>query len=123
MLCVSEVIPSGAHLSDAHGKKTSGAAASSAAASGAAVVELTDGWYAVRAQLDPPLSALLRTGRLGVGHKVVTHGAELLGPPEACAPLEASESLMLKVRSLTARAREDASAHSAKFPGGFTFGI
>lgn len=118
MLCVSEVIPPGAHLSDAHGKKTSGAAAS-----GAAVVELTDGWYAVRAQLDPPLSALLRTGRLGVGHKVVTHGAELLGPPEACAPLEASESLMLKVRSLTARAGEDASAHSAKFPGGFTFGI
>lgn len=118
VLCVSEVIPSGAHLSDAHGKKTSGAAAS-----GAAVVELTDGWYAVRAQLDPPLSALLRTGRLGVGQKVVTHGAELLGPPEACAPLEASESLMLKVRSLTARAGEDASAHSAKFPGGFTFGI
>ncbi|XP_036084327.1 breast cancer type 2 susceptibility protein isoform X3 [Rousettus aegyptiacus] len=103
VLCVSEVIPSGAHLSDAHGKKTSGAAASSAAASGAAIVELTDGWYAVRAQLDPPLSALLRTGRLGVGQKVVTHGAELLGPPEACAPLEASESLMLKISANSTR--------------------
>lgn len=103
VLCVSEVIPSSTHLSETHSSKTSGTEASKAA-----MVELTDGWYAIRAQLDPPLSALLQTGRLGVGQKVVTHGAELLGPPEACSPLEASESLMLKVRSLNAHARENA---------------
>ena len=30
-------------------------------------VEVTDGWYSVRAQLDAPLSALLARGRLRVG--------------------------------------------------------
>lgn len=30
-------------------------------------VELTDGWYSVRALLDPPLSALLASGRLRIG--------------------------------------------------------
>ncbi|XP_039729009.1 breast cancer type 2 susceptibility protein isoform X1 [Pteropus medius] len=98
VLCVSEVILSSTHLSETHSGKTSGAEASKAA-----VVELTDGWYAIRAQLDPPLSALLQTGRLGVGQKVVTHGAELLGPPEACSPLEASETLMLKISANSTR--------------------
>lgn len=114
VLCVSEVILSSTHLSETHSGKTSGAEASKAA-----VVELTDGWYAIRAQLDPPLSALLQTGRLGVGQKVVTHGAELLGPPEACSPLEASETLMLKVRSLNARAQENASRQLSWVPERF----
>ena len=30
-------------------------------------MEVTDGWYSVRAQLDAPLSALLASGRLRVG--------------------------------------------------------
>lgn len=111
ILCVSGVFPSSTHLSETHSSKTSGVEASKAA-----VVELTDGWYAIRAQLDAPLSALLQTGRLGIGQKIVTHGAELLGPPEACAPLEASESLMLKVRSLNTRARENASHQLSKVP-------
>ena len=34
---------------------------------GGAQVEVTDGWYGVRAQLDAPLSALLASGRLRVG--------------------------------------------------------
>lgn len=60
-------------------------------------VWLTDGWYRLRAVLDPPLTALLRRGRLKVGDKLVTHGAELVGPQDACTPLEVPESLMLKV--------------------------
>ncbi|KAM6179023.1 breast cancer type 2 susceptibility protein [Rhynchocyon petersi] len=68
-----------------------------------AVVELTDGWYAIRAQLDPPLATLLKTGRLVVGQKIITHGAELVGSQEACAPLEAPESLLLKISANSTR--------------------
>lgn len=93
VLCVSEIIPSSTNLSETSGSKTS-----SVETNRAATVELTDGWYAVKAQLDPPLSALLQSGRLAVGQKVITHGAELVGSPDACPPLEAPESLMLKVR-------------------------
>ncbi|XP_037123872.1 breast cancer type 2 susceptibility protein isoform X2 [Syngnathus acus] len=62
-----------------------------------AVVWLTDGWYALRTQLDEPLSQLLRKGRLAEGGKLITHGAQLVGSQEACAPLEAPHSLMLKI--------------------------
>lgn len=62
------------------------------------IIWLTDGWYAIKGLLDLPLSAMLNKGRLKVGDKVVVNGAELVGCQEACPPLEAPESLMLKVR-------------------------
>ncbi|XP_063060737.1 breast cancer type 2 susceptibility protein [Engraulis encrasicolus] len=66
-------------------------------------VWLTDGWYSVRAQLDPPLAALVQRGRVRVGMKLVTHGAELVGPQDACHPLEAPETLMLKISANSTR--------------------
>ncbi|XP_030634017.1 breast cancer type 2 susceptibility protein [Chanos chanos] len=73
-----------------------------------AIVWVTDGWYTIKALLDPPLSAMLRKGRLAVGGKIVTHGAELVGSQDACSPLEAPESLMLKIwANSTRRARWD----------------
>ncbi|XP_053278900.1 breast cancer type 2 susceptibility protein isoform X2 [Pleuronectes platessa] len=62
-----------------------------------AVVWLTDGWYAIKAQLDEPLTAMLHKGRLAVGGKLIVYGAQLVGSQEACSPLEAPESLMLKI--------------------------
>uniref|UniRef100_A0A3Q1IDS8 Tower domain-containing protein n=1 Tax=Anabas testudineus TaxID=64144 RepID=A0A3Q1IDS8_ANATE len=62
-----------------------------------AVVWLTDGWYAIKAQLDEPLTAMLHKGRLAVGGKLIIHGAQLVGSQDACSPLEAPESLMLKI--------------------------
>lgn len=62
-----------------------------------AVVWLTDGWYAIKAQLDEPLTAMLHKGRLAVGGKLIIYGAQLVGSQDACSPLEAPESLMLKV--------------------------
>lgn len=62
-----------------------------------AVVWLTDGWYSIKAQLDEPLTAMLHKGRLTVGGKLIIHGAQLVGSQDACSPLEAPESLMLKV--------------------------
>ncbi|XP_012996389.2 breast cancer type 2 susceptibility protein isoform X1 [Cavia porcellus] len=103
VLCVSDIVSSNTNTSEGSGDKAS------ADIKKAAVVELTDGWYAVRAQLDPPLTTLLKSGRLAVGQKVVTHGAELVGSPDACAPLEAPESLMLKISANSTRpARWDA---------------
>lgn len=62
-----------------------------------AIIEVTDGWYGIRAVLDPPLQSLLSKQKLSVGQKIVVHGAELVGSQNASTPLEAPESLMLKV--------------------------
>lgn len=62
-----------------------------------AVVWLTDGWYSIKAQLDGPLTSMLHRGRLPVGGKLIVHGAQLVGSENACSPLEAPDSLMLKV--------------------------
>ncbi|XP_029964569.1 breast cancer type 2 susceptibility protein [Salarias fasciatus] len=68
-----------------------------------AVVWLTDGWYAIRAQLDEPLTAMLHRGRLAVGGKLIVHGAQLAGVQDACPPLEAPESAMLKISANSCR--------------------
>lgn len=62
-----------------------------------AVVLLTDGWYAIKAQLDEPLTVMLHKDRLVVGGKLMINGAQLVGSQDACSPLEAPDSLMLKV--------------------------
>ena len=53
-------------------------------------MELTDGWYAIRALLDPALIRLVRAGCLKVGDKICVYGAELIGSQEAAPPLEVS---------------------------------
>lgn len=92
VLCVSEIISSSTDISETSSSKTR-----SVDTKKADIIELTDGWYAIKAHLDPPLLALLKNGRLTVGQKIIIHGAELVGSPDACTPLEAPESLMLKV--------------------------
>ncbi|NWR51019.1 BRCA2 protein, partial [Regulus satrapa] len=69
----------------------------------AALIEVTDGWYGIRALLDPPLKALLDRRRLTVGQKIIVHGAELVGPQNGCTPLEAPDSLMLKISANSTR--------------------
>uniref|UniRef100_A0A452FIX7 BRCA2 DNA repair associated n=1 Tax=Capra hircus TaxID=9925 RepID=A0A452FIX7_CAPHI len=98
VLCVSEIISLSTDISEPSSNKTS-----SVDATKVAIVQLTDGWYAIKAQVDPPLSALLKNGRLTVGQKIIIHGAELVGSPDACTPLEAPESLMLKISANSTR--------------------
>ncbi|XP_029415525.1 breast cancer type 2 susceptibility protein isoform X2 [Nannospalax galili] len=93
VLCVSDIISSSTSISETSGVDTKKVD----------VIELTDGWYAVKAQLDPPLLALLKSGRLTVGQKIIVHGAELMGSSDACAPLEAPASLMLKISANSTR--------------------
>jgi hypothetical protein len=43
-------------------------------------VHVTDGWYAVPAQLDAGLEALVDRGRVCVGTKLLMWGSEVRGP-------------------------------------------
>ncbi|XP_035240203.1 breast cancer type 2 susceptibility protein [Anguilla anguilla] len=89
--------------------RTSPGSGAKAGGSSGGVIWVTDGWYAIKVLLDAPLTAMLLQGRLAVGGKVVTHGAELVGSQDACSPLEAPESLMLKISANSTRpARWDA---------------
>lgn len=65
-------------------------------------LELTDGWYAVGAQLDPVLSAAVRAGKIFVGLKLLITGAGM-SPGEACPPLEAPPHLRLLLRGNSTR--------------------
>nr|XP_014349572.1 PREDICTED: breast cancer type 2 susceptibility protein isoform X1 [Latimeria chalumnae]XP_014349573.1 PREDICTED: breast cancer type 2 susceptibility protein isoform X1 [Latimeria chalumnae] len=69
----------------------------------AGVIETTDGWYGIKVLLDPPLTVLVQRGRLSVGCKIITHGAEIIGSQDACTPLEAPECLMLKISANSTR--------------------
>lgn len=51
-------------------------------------VELTDGWYGIKANVDEPLAALVRKGTLALGTKLGVCGAEVSGDSgSACNPL------------------------------------
>ncbi|NXI44160.1 BRCA2 protein, partial [Galbula dea] len=103
VLCISKIISLNAVVSPStSNRNVEGEKA-------AAIIEVTDGWYGIRALLDPPLKAFLNRRRLTVGQKIIVHGAELVGSQNGCAPLEAPDSLMLKISANSTRcARWDA---------------
>ncbi|XP_028275921.1 breast cancer type 2 susceptibility protein [Parambassis ranga] len=108
VLCVCGVVFEG-HFPNRQSVTKTPQAADAKVESPCAVVWLTDGWYAIKAQLDEPLTAMLHKGRLAVGGKLIIHGAQLVGSQDACSPLEAPESLMLKICANSSRpARWDA---------------
>lgn len=96
VLCVCGIVSRG-HSPNSFGDTKTPQGADAKAENPFAVVWLTDGWYAIKAQLDEPLTAMLHKGRVCVGGKLIIHGAQLVGSQDACSPLEAPESLMLKV--------------------------
>lgn len=98
VLCFCEVVSRGhsPNMQSRNNTKTPQSAEAKMETS-CAVVQLTDGWYAIKAQLDEPLTAMLHKGLLTVGVKLILHGAQLMGSQDACSPLEAPDSLMLKV--------------------------
>ncbi|KAJ7311618.1 Breast cancer 2, early onset [Desmophyllum pertusum] len=55
---------------------------------GSAVVEVTAGWYGIRALLDRALTRLLHDRKIVVGQKLIVYGAELVGSEQAVSPLE-----------------------------------
>ncbi|XP_007666889.2 breast cancer type 2 susceptibility protein [Ornithorhynchus anatinus] len=99
VLCISEII-SPSTSAAATASKTNNSVLTQKEG---AVIHVTDGWYSLRALLDPPLLVLLQAGKLMVGQKIVLFGAELVGPSNACTPLEAPEDLMLKISANSTR--------------------
>ncbi|XP_035180584.1 breast cancer type 2 susceptibility protein isoform X2 [Oxyura jamaicensis] len=95
VLCVSKIISLNAVVSPSNNNMES--------KKGAAIIEVTDGWYGIRALLDPPIKAFLHRRRLTVGQKIIVHGAELVGSQNGCTPLEAPDSLMLKISANSTR--------------------
>ncbi|MED6231722.1 hypothetical protein ATANTOWER_006074 [Ataeniobius toweri] len=109
VLCVCEIVSRG-HSLNVHSRSYTKTpkSAETKVETQFAVIQLTDGWYAIKAQLDEPLTAMLHKGRLAVGGKLIIHGAQLVGSQDACSPLEAPDSLMLKIcANSTRRARWD----------------
>ncbi|NXY29090.1 BRCA2 protein, partial [Pomatorhinus ruficollis] len=97
VLCISKIISLNTVVSPSSSNKNV------ESKKAAALIEVTDGWYGIRALLDPPLKAFLDTRRLTVGQKIIVHGAELVGPQNGCTPLEAPDSLMLKISANSTR--------------------
>uniref|UniRef100_A0A3Q1AWU5 Tower domain-containing protein n=1 Tax=Amphiprion ocellaris TaxID=80972 RepID=A0A3Q1AWU5_AMPOC len=110
ILCVCEIVSRGhSPIRQIRSDTKNPQSANAKVEAPSAVVWLTDGWYAIKAQLDEPLTAMLHKGRLAVGGKLIIHGAQLVGSQDACSPLEAPESLMLKICANSSRpARWDA---------------
>ncbi|NXT34876.1 BRCA2 protein, partial [Pelecanoides urinatrix] len=97
VLCISKIISLNTIVSPSSSSKNV------ESKKAAAIIEVTDGWYGIRALLDPPLKAFLHRRRLTVGQKIIVHGAELVGSQNGCTPLEAPDSLMLKISANSTR--------------------
>ncbi|NXD21135.1 BRCA2 protein, partial [Spelaeornis formosus] len=97
VLCISKIISLNTVVSPSNSNKDT------ESKKAAALIEVTDGWYGIRALLDPPLKAFLDRRWLTVGQKIIVHGAELVGPQNGCTPLEAPDSLMLKISANSTR--------------------
>lgn len=62
-------------------------------------IEITDGWYGLRASLDASLTRRVREGKIRVGCKLFCVGAELRGAQEAVSPFsEEAENVVLCLR-------------------------
>ncbi len=62
-----------------------------------ALLELSDGWYCLKANIDAPIKRLINSGKIGLGQKLHIQGAQLSGANEACAVLEAFSRIQLKI--------------------------
>ncbi|XP_052749159.1 breast cancer type 2 susceptibility protein homolog [Galleria mellonella] len=70
---------------------------------------LSDGWYCIRACVDKILIKYLRNGKIKIGTKLMTYGAELLNCEQGVAPWEDTSAVRLKIYgNSTRRARWDA---------------
>ncbi|KAJ3154706.1 Breast cancer 2, early onset [Geranomyces variabilis] len=60
-------------------------------------LELTDGWYPIKASIDEALQLYMRQRKILVGDKISVCGAQLVGPADPCPVLEATDAVRLKL--------------------------
>lgn len=51
-------------------------------------MELTDGWYNIRCQIDSEMNKLICKKKVTIGTKLLIMNAELIGANEGCDPLQ-----------------------------------
>ncbi|KAG5878532.1 hypothetical protein JTB14_008937 [Gonioctena quinquepunctata] len=86
-------------------------------------LQLTDGWYEIRTVLDDPLCKQIPRGKIKIGTKLLTSGAELMNC-DGCIPLEATDLVYLKINfNCTRRAVWNARLGYQRFPGPFPIQI
>ncbi|KAL1915938.1 uncharacterized protein VTP21DRAFT_6326 [Calcarisporiella thermophila] len=66
-------------------------------------LELTDGWYKIRASIDPPLTRALLRSKIKIGYKLAIIGAKLIGWDEAVPVLDVPENLRLRLTANSTR--------------------
>eukprot|EP00898_Chlorokybus_atmophyticus_P001304 jgi/Chlat1/2174/Chrsp17S02749 len=120
VLCVSHITdlgsldssPTGVNTKDDHESAVRGAKALEATAgqrdkvastAKPAVIEVTDGWYSLNAELDAPLSTYLRNGKLCIGQKLQICNAVLLNSTEGLPPLEGCKTIYLRLHANSTR--------------------
>ncbi|XP_022823991.1 breast cancer type 2 susceptibility protein homolog [Spodoptera litura] len=96
VLCVAEIYEDGVRVA-------------SASTSNNVELLLTDGWYCIKANIDKMLAQHVCQGKIVVGTKLVTNGAELVGCEQGVSPWEDTTAIRLKLfGNSTRRARWDA---------------
>ncbi|GBP30962.1 Breast cancer type 2 susceptibility protein homolog [Eumeta japonica] len=60
-------------------------------------LELTDGWYTIKATIDDLLKRMVSVGRIRIGTKIITQGAELVNCDQGVAPWEDTTNVRLKI--------------------------
>ncbi|KAI8990626.1 hypothetical protein BD414DRAFT_514365 [Trametes punicea] len=88
VLCVSNIVIRGSSIVNEEGHQLEAQPE----------LEVTDGWYRLRANVDPPLARAIRRGRIRIGTKLAVSGAKLSGDrKEACEILEAYDNTYLEL--------------------------
>ncbi|XP_072400013.1 uncharacterized protein [Diabrotica undecimpunctata] len=86
-------------------------------------LELTDGWYGIRTVIDEHLNQQIFAGKIKIGTKLVTCGAELMNC-DGCHPLDVTDLTFLKICfNCTRRTKWDVKLGYQRFPGPFSVPI
>uniref|UniRef100_A0A6P7GXJ0 Breast cancer type 2 susceptibility protein homolog n=1 Tax=Diabrotica virgifera virgifera TaxID=50390 RepID=A0A6P7GXJ0_DIAVI len=86
-------------------------------------LELTDGWYGVRTAIDEHLNYQIFAGKIKIGTKLITCGAELMNC-DGCHPLDVTDLTFLKICfNCTRRTKWDVKLGYQRFPGPFSVPI
>ncbi|KAJ3387007.1 Breast cancer 2, early onset [Entophlyctis sp. JEL0112] len=96
ILCVADILVDGVSVSES-GIDANGFSGRSI------MLELTDGWYAVKSQLDVVLRRAVENEKIVIGQKLMIFGAQAIGSVGSYSPLEAGSKILLGIHGNSTR--------------------